>query len=205
MSLMHRVHLKMLIVAIMASLTVVSCYVVFDGLVSARRSHDWSTTIQQPPEDSSYPVTIRLEPSKSSYALGEIVEIRVFLVNKGSDTLKIGPMNYGYTVFDSGGKPLVCLHVRSLWGSETPYALPSFGEAFLANVVWGQRLPRKLGPILISENVAPGSYLIQIYTSGAVQVTAEVNVPIEGNFGDYILSLMKDWFQSTMRWFENQK
>lgn len=127
------------------------------------------------------PVTIRAETDKSSYALGEIVRFKVFLVNKGPETLTIGPVDYGYTVYDSEGNALIRLIVSGLHPYGTAFTLAPNGDVLLTDLLeWGQVFVRHEGDKSIIETVSPGTYTIQVETRGSIEATTEFSVTIGG-------------------------
>jgi len=133
-------------------------------------------------ENSSSPVTIRVETDKPLYKPGETVRLKVFLVNNSNDTLKIGPVNYGYTVFDSRGKGLISVDTRNQYASVTPFILPPYSDILLTDLLgWGQHFMRPEGSTFVTETVTPGTYTILVETSGAIQATAEVTATIGGS------------------------
>jgi len=152
-------------------------YMALGNMNSADKPHAISNS-----ENSSSPVTIRVETDKSLYKLGEIVRMKVFLVNRSNDTLKIGPVNFGYTVFDSRGKGLISVDTRNLYASDTPFILPPYGDILLTDLLgWGQHFMRPEGSAFVTETVPPGTYTILVETSGAIQATAEVTATIGGS------------------------
>lgn len=151
-------------------------YMALGNMNSADKPHVTSN-----PEDSSSPVTIRVETDKPLYKPGETVRLKVFLVNNSNDTLKIGPVNYGYTVFDSGEKALISLNVEVQYAFDTPFILPPYGDVLLTDRLgWAQQFMRHEGSTNISGIVPAGTYTIRIHTSGAIQVTGEVSATIGG-------------------------
>jgi hypothetical protein len=67
-----------------------------------------SLSVQNPPKEN-LPITIRLENEKTSYALGEIVVIKAYLVNNNNETVKIYGMVTQYEIFNSKGESIVGL------------------------------------------------------------------------------------------------
>lgn len=179
---MTRMPCRKFCLAIIACLFVLTPYITLYALSSSGEpSSSVEPTIEQPLENSSFPVTIRVETDKSRYALGEIVQFKIFLVNNGPDTLKIGPVNYGYRVYDSEGKGLIRLSSGVLYASELPFALPPYGEILLTDLMgWGQQSVRREGSALVTRSVTSGTYTILVDIGGAIQATAKVIVTIGG-------------------------
>ena len=166
--------------AIIACLFVSTPYITLYALSSSGGpSSSVGPTIEQPLENSSFPVTIRVETDKSRYALGEIVQFKTFLVNKGPDTLKIGPVNYRFMVFDPSGTIVWDLYVNSIWNSDWSLNIPPNGETILDDsLMWAQYVMRCEDSVWTTERATPGIYALRVDTSGAVTVTAEVTILI---------------------------
>jgi len=119
----------------------------------------------QSPPNVSGPVGIRAETDKSSYALGEVVKIDIYLVNNTNETIKTVVYFRACDIFNSRG--------QSVWGGGTFYTWPSndsitlqpFGEElFDASdpFEWNQDRIFTQGSELVSEKVGPGTYTIKL-------------------------------------------
>lgn len=171
---------KIWIVVISACLLVLASYMAFSRLEDSIFSRDLAKPRQQSPESSS-PVTIRVETDKLVYASGETVEIKIFLVNNGPDTLKIGPVNYRYSIWDSEGEFVFSIIANVRYASEMPFTLPPYGETLLTeDLGWAQKFVKQDGETRITGNVPAGIYAVRVYTDGFVVATEEVSIAIRG-------------------------
>lgn len=201
---MHRVHSRIWVATVSACLLASAFFLTVSNLSSPHETQDRSVATQQQPKNGSGPITVRVETDKEMYALEEMIQIKIFVVNNGPDTVKILPVNYGYEIIDSEGKGLVGVFAYPHWPQGFSYTIPPFGEVLVSHGLgWGQKLGRRVGPLWVNENVLPGVYAIRSRTSGTLEDTAEVSIIIEGNLVDYALVLIGDWQEAIVRYFSS--
>jgi len=135
----------------------------------------------------SGPVTIRLEANKSSYALGEVVKIRIYLINHKNETVKIqgGFPSAKFEVFNSKGD---CIdghganynYPSDYWiivqpQSETLLEVPPLG--------WDQqRVVSVQGSHVTLKQADPGTYTIRVTLEGPIgSFSSETIIEIKGD------------------------
>jgi hypothetical protein len=106
-------------------------------------------------------LSIRLESAKASYALGELVTVKVYIINHGNETQRFygGVRSHDFTVLDSEGKFVI--ESMTIYDNIEGCFLeaPAQSEIFADTIQWHQNridpTPNEL------KHVAPGIYLIK--------------------------------------------
>jgi len=138
-----------------------------------------SSSITSNPENS--PITIRVETDKPSYALGEVVQIKAYFINKGKNAFKAGGLDMGYEILNSKGEVIFSVGGDYLFSYENPFTLPAQSENMFSYVFkWRQLSQIVQNSAIVTSSVTPGTYTVRFVVLAPIQATAETTVVIGG-------------------------
>ncbi|MGQ9468983.1 MAG: hypothetical protein ACUVTD_04060, partial [Nitrososphaerales archaeon] len=119
-------------------------------------------TSNTPYQDS--PIIIRVETDKPSYVSGEIVKIKIYLINHKNESVEFPIFAAGFEVFDSNGKSLIGIRANYLLHPNHPRILPPQSETlFDETFEWNQKYPSFQGSSYTETKASPGTYTIEAF------------------------------------------
>lgn len=123
-------------------------------------------------------ISIRVVTNRRSYLVGEVVRIRVYVVNDGNEAVQFVIFSAGYEVFDSEGRGLIGLFCDYLWHIDRLPVFPPQTETLFDVFCWNQKTAD-------GKDVGVGTYRIKIL------VNSLVNCPI-GRFTEIVIRVFPD-------------
>jgi hypothetical protein len=135
-------------------------------------------------------VTIRVETDKPSYLRGEVVKIKVYVINSKNEAVMY-PTAVGYSVSDSSGRDVIGCRVFITWASPIPTFPPQSETLFQSfssgdsTFEWNQKNADR-------RNVRVGTYTIKVSFNGPeISSNTEITIRIYPNL---------DAFPRPVRW-----
>jgi hypothetical protein len=135
-------------------------------------------------------VTIRVETDKPSYLRGQVVKIKVYVINSKNEAVMY-PTMIGYSVYNSKGGNVVGCYVCITWASPIPTFPPQSETVFQSlssgdsTFEWNQKNANR-------RNVRVGTYTIKVsFNCPEISSNTEITIRIYPNL---------DAFPRPVRW-----
>jgi len=140
-------------IVVVASLLTLLSYIALGGLDSSSRPY---------PENS--PVTIRAETDKTSYTIGEVIKIKLYLINHKNLTIRLsGGINTRCDIFNSEGESIYGFGRSYTYAREYPINLPPLSETLFEDIIeWDQKFFSSNGSSYNLTEVNPDIYTIRV-------------------------------------------
>jgi len=96
-----------------------------------------------------------IEVDKQAYLKGEVVKMRIYVLNLEERAIEVAIISAGYSVYDSNGRNLISLFVSYTYGPQLP-KVPAKSKTLFETLEWNQQA-------LDLRKVGAGTYTIRIF------------------------------------------